>query len=96
MRTDGVPGCGYLLEDAGLIRGMQADREEDRFGAVRGECGKHRLSVLRPGPIVEGQHHLTFAKEIMALEVLESEAGAAGGIDLDHTADPQSVGIARA
>jgi hypothetical protein len=44
--------------------------------------------VLRPGPIVEGQHHLTFAKEIMALEVLEAEAGAAGGVDLDHTADP--------
>jgi hypothetical protein len=58
-----------IMPDAGLIRGMQADREEDRFGAVRGECGKHRLSVLRPGPIVEGQHHLTFAKEIMALEV---------------------------
>jgi hypothetical protein len=32
----------------------------------------------------------------MALEVLESEAGAAGGVDLDHAADPQSVGIARA
>ena len=75
---------------------MQADGEEDRLGAVRGKCGKHGLSVLRPRPIVEGQHHLTFAKEIMGLEVLEAKAGAAGGVDLDHTADPQSVGIALA
>src|SRR5258708_1554522 len=96
MRTDGVPGCGPLLEDPGLIRGMQADREEDRLGAVRGERGEHRVRVLRPGAVVEGEHHLAFAKEIMALEVLESEAGAAGGVDLDHTADPQSVGIVRA
>jgi hypothetical protein len=88
MRADGVPGCGHLLEDAGLIRGMQADREEDRLGAVRGKRGKHRGGVLRPGPIVEGQHHLAFAKEIMALEVLEAKAGAAGGVDLNHTADP--------
>jgi hypothetical protein len=96
MRADGVSGCGHLLEDSGLIRGMQPDREEDRLGAVRGERGEHRLRVLRPGAVVERQHHLAFAQEIMALEVLESEAGAAGGVDLDHTADPQSVGIARA
>ena len=96
MRADGVPGCSHLLEDAGLVGRMQADGEEDRLGAVRGECGKHRLSVLRPGPVVEGQHHLAFAKEIMGLEVLGSKAGAAGGVDLDHTADPQSVGIALA
>src|SRR5262245_60976000 len=73
-----------------------SDREEDRLGAVRRERGKHCLSVFRPGPIVEGQHHLTFAKEIMSLEVLEAKAWAAGGVDLDHAADPQSVGIALA
>jgi hypothetical protein len=73
---------------------MQADREEDRLGAVRGECGKHRLSVLRPGPVVEGQHHLAFAQEIMGLEVLGSKAGPAGGVDLDRAGDAQAVGIA--
>jgi hypothetical protein len=60
---------------------------------VRSKCGKHRLRILRPGPIVEGQHHLTFAKEVMGFEVFEAKAGAASGIDLDYTADPQSIRI---
>jgi hypothetical protein len=94
VRADGVPGCSHLLENAGLVGRVQADREEDRLGAVRGECGKHRLSVLRPGPVVEGQHHFAFAQEIVGLELLGSKAGATGGVDLDHPADPQSVGIA--
>ena len=56
MRADGVPGGSHLLEDAGLVGRMQTDRKEDRPRAVRSERGKHGLSVLRPGPIVEGQH----------------------------------------
>jgi hypothetical protein len=75
---------------------MQPDREKDRLSAVRSKRGKHRLRILRPGPIVEGQHHLTFAKEVMGFEVFEAKARAAGGVDLDHTADAQSVGIALA
>jgi hypothetical protein len=55
MRADGVPGGGHLLEDAGLVGGMQANREEDRLGAVRGERGEHRRSVLRPRPVVESE-----------------------------------------
>src|SRR5262245_21304767 len=94
VRADGVPGCGHLLEDAGLVGGVQADREEDRLGAMRGERGEHRRGVLRPGAVVEGEHYLAFAQEIMALEVLEAEAGAAGGVDLDHPRDPQGIGIA--
>jgi hypothetical protein len=31
VRADSVPGGGHLLEDCGLVRGMQADREEDRL-----------------------------------------------------------------
>ena len=50
-----MPGCGHLLEDAGLVGGMQADREEDRLGAVRGERGKDGQGVFRPGAIVEGE-----------------------------------------
>jgi hypothetical protein len=94
MRADGVPGCGHLLEDPGLIRGMQADREEDCLGAVRGERGEHCLRILRPGAVVEREHHLAFAQEVMALEVLEAEAGAAGGVDFDHARDAQGIGIA--
>ena len=70
-----MPGGGHLLEDAGLVGGMQADREEDRLGAMGGERGEHRWGVLRPGAVVEGEHYLAFAQEIMALEILESEAG---------------------
>ena len=94
VRTDGVAGGGNLLEDAGLVGGMQADREEDRLGAVRGQRGEHVRRVLRPGAVVEGQHDLAFAQKIVALEVLEAEAGPAGGIDLDRAGDAQGVGIA--
>ncbi len=94
VRADGVPRCGHLLEDAGLVGGVQPDREEDRLGAVRGERGDHRRSVLGPGAVVEGEHHLAFVQEIMALEVLEAKAGAAGGVDFDHSRNPQGIGIA--
>src|SRR5437016_5978727 len=94
VRADGVPGGGHLLEDAGLVGGMQADREEERLGAMGGERGEHRWGVLRPGAVVEGEHYLAFAQEIMALEMLESEAGPAGGVDFDHARNPQGIGIA--
>src|SRR5256884_9457721 len=61
VRADGVPGGGHLLEDAGLVGGMQADREEDRLGAMGGERGEHRWGVLRPGAVVEGEHYPAFA-----------------------------------
>jgi hypothetical protein len=88
-----VPGGRHLLENCGLIGGMQADREENRLGAVCGEGGEHRLRILGPGAIVEGEHYLAFAQEIMALEMLEPEARAPGGVDLDHPCDPQSIGV---
>src|SRR5262249_49812548 len=91
MRTDGVPGGGNLLEDAGLVGGVQADREEDRLGAVRGERGEHCRGVLRPGAVVEGEHHLAFAQEVVGLEMLEAEAGAAGGVDFDHPRDTYGI-----
>ena len=43
--------------------------------------------------MVEGQHHFAFAQEVMALEVLEAEAGSASGVDLDHTRDPKALGL---
>src|SRR5258708_25224048 len=92
MRADGVPGGGDLLEDAGLVGGVQADREEDRLGAVRGKRGEHRRGVLRPGTVVEGEHDLAFAQEVVALEVLEAEAGAAGGVDFDQSRYTYRIG----
>ena len=54
---------------------------------MRGARGEHGGGVLRPGAVVKGEHYLAFAQEIMALEVLESEAGAPGGVDFDHPRD---------
>jgi len=71
MGADHVPSGRHLLENCGLIRGMQADREENRLGAVCGERGEHRLRILGPGAIVECEHYLAFAQEIMALEMLD-------------------------
>ena len=71
-----MPGCGHLLENAGLVGGMQADGEEDRLRAVCGKRGKHRLGILGPGAVVESEHDLAFAQEIMALEMLEPKAWA--------------------
>jgi hypothetical protein len=81
VRTNGVPDGGHLLEDAGLVGGVQADREEDRLGAMRGERGEHGWGVFGPWAVVESEHHLAFPQEVVALEVLESEAGAAGRKD---------------
>src|SRR5262249_8573488 len=41
VRADGVAGGRHLLEDAGLVGGMQADWEEDRLSAMRGERGEN-------------------------------------------------------
>src|SRR6266540_987562 len=49
--ADGMSGGGHLLEDAGLVGGMGADREEDRLGAVCGKRGEHGGRVLGPWTI---------------------------------------------
>src|SRR5262245_7630117 len=96
MRADRVPAVGHLLEDRGLPGGVDADGEEDRLGAVRGERVQHPDGVLRPGSVVERQHDFAFAQEVVALEMFETEAGAARGVDLDGARDTERVGIARA
>ncbi len=91
-----MAGRGHLLEDSGLVGCVQADREEDRLGAVGGERRQHHLGVLRPGPVVEGQHDLALAQKVVALEMLEAEARAAGGVDLHGAGNAERVGIAGA
>src|SRR6266545_5101719 len=83
-------GC-YLLEDARLIGGVLADREEDRLGAMCRERGEHSRSIPWPGAIVEGQHDLALAQEVVVLEMLEAEAWAAGGVDFDHAGNAEGI-----
>jgi hypothetical protein len=75
VRADCVPGGRHLLENCGLIGGMQADREENRLGAVCGEGGEHRLRILGPGAIVEGEHYLAFAQETWLLKCSNPKPG---------------------
>src|ERR1700680_2595633 len=93
MRADRMSGRSHLLEYARLVRGMEADREKDGLGAVRGERGQDRRRVLWPRPVVESKHNLPFAQEVMRLEMLEAEAGATRGVDLDYARDTECIGI---
>ena len=96
VRAHGMAGRGHLLENAGLIGRVQADREEDCLGAMGGQRRQHRGRIFRPGTVVEGQHHFAGPQEIMLLEVLEPELRAAGGVDFYHARDAQRVRVARA
>ena len=93
VRADGVAGRGHLLENFGMPAGVLADREEQRLGALVGQRLEHALGVARPRAVVERQHDLVVAQEVVGLEVLEAEAGAAGGVDLDHALDAERIRI---
>src|SRR6185369_16583693 len=54
---------------------------------------QHRGRVDRPRTVIEGQHDLLVGEEIELLEVLEAEAGTAGGVDLDHAGNAEGVRI---
>src|SRR5262249_33656840 len=49
--------------------------------------------IHRPRTIIECQHHLLVAEEVQLLEVLEAEAGTAGGIDRDDARDTKGIWI---
>ena len=61
---------------------------------MRVERREHGRGVLRPGAVVEGQHDLAFAQEVVALEMLEAEARTAGGVDLHGPCDAQRIRVA--
>ena len=90
------PRAGDLLEDAGLVGGVLADREEDRARAMRGERVDDRHRALRPRTVVEGQHDFAGLEEVMLPEMLEAETGPAGGVDLDRARDADRIRIAGA
>jgi hypothetical protein len=68
-----------------------ADREEDRLGAMRRECGEHSRGIPWPGAIVEGQHDLALTQEVVVFEMLEAEAWAAGSVDFDHAGNAEGI-----
>ena len=93
MRADRMSGRSHLLEYARLVCGVEADREKDGLGAVRGERGQDRRRVLWPRPVVESKHNLPFTQEVMRLEMLEAESGATRGVDLDDARYTECIRI---
>src|SRR5207249_1380179 len=92
VSADGVALRGHLLEYVGMPERVLADGEERRLDAMRGERAQHRGRGGRPRAVVEREHDLALAEKVVLLEVLEAEARAAGGVDLDH---PRSAERAR-
>ena len=83
MRADRHSGCDHLLGDFRMPGRVLADLKEGRLETLVGERLEHGQGVLRPGTVVEGQHHFLVAQEIILLEMLEAEPGPAGRIDFD-------------
>ncbi|MGY4381217.1 hypothetical protein ACVWZ3_008856 [Bradyrhizobium sp. i1.3.6] len=93
VRADRVALGQHLAQDFGMIGRVLADREEKTLGAFIPERLQHRGRVDRPRTVVEGQHDLLVGEEVELLEMLEAEAGSAGGVDLDHAGNAQRVRI---
>ena len=76
-------GVDHLFGDFGMPRRVLADLEECRLQTFVGQRLEDGGRVRRPRTVVEGQNDLLVAEEVVLLEVLEAEARAAGGVDLD-------------
>ena len=96
VRADGVPGLGDVVQDVGIAGGDLADGEEDGLGALGIERGEDGRRAVGQRAVVERQHDLFRIEEVVHLVVLEAEAGAAGGVDLDDAGDAERIGIAGA
>ena len=67
--------------------------KEQGLGALIRQRLEDRRGIAGPRAVVESQHHLAFAQEIVGLELLEAETGPAGGIDFNHTGDAERIWI---
>ena len=76
-----------------MIGGVLADREKHRLGAFVGQRLEHGGGVARPRTVVEGQHHFLVGEKVELLEMLEAETRAARGVDFNHAADAERIGI---
>src|SRR5215208_2095613 len=79
-----------------MPRGMLADGKEHSLGAMRRQGGQDGRRIARPRPVIERQYDFARPQEIVTLEVLETEAGAPGGVDLNNPRNTERVGIAGA
>jgi hypothetical protein len=61
-----------------------------------GESFEHRRGIVLPWTIIEREQHFFGAQEIVNLEVLESETGPTGRVDLDHARNAEGIEVARA
>ena len=94
VRSDRVPRRGDLPENFGMPHGVLADREKQGLGALIRERLKDRRGVAGPRAVVESQHYLVFAQEIVDFKLFEAEAGPAGCIDFHHAGDAERIWIA--
>ena len=93
VRTDGVAGRRDLLHDFRMPAGVLADREEHRLGALIGERLEHGRRVARPRAVIESEHDLVVAQEVISLEMLEAEARAAGGVNLHDARNAEGIRV---
>ena len=93
MRADGVASGRDLFHDFRMPAGVLADREEHRLGALIGQRFEHGRCMSRPRPVVERQHDFVVTQKVIRLEMLEAEAGAAGGVDLDDAGNSECIRI---
>ena len=87
------PAASNLLQDFRIVGRVLADRKENAGRALVRQRLQHRGRIERPRAVVERQHHFIIAQEIELLEVLETEARSARGVDLDDAGDAERIGI---
>ena len=72
---------------------MLADRKKERLRALIGQRFEYGRCMSRPRTVVEGQHDFVVAQKVISFEMLEAEAGPAGGVDLDDAGNSECIWI---
>ena len=91
VAADGVAGRDHLMEDFRVIGRVLADREEGRPQALIGERFEHRLGVVEPGSVVEGEHDLAGAKRKRGGKLLAADPGRSRRVDGKNAARSQRI-----
>src|SRR5262245_8715155 len=73
---------------------MQTDGKENGLGAVERQCREYGLSIFRPRSVIEREHDFALLQKVVSLELLETEAGPACRVNLDHSRDTKRFGLA--
>ncbi len=91
--ADRHAGVDHLFGDFRMPGRVLADFEECGLQAFVGQRLEDGGRVRRPRAVVERQNDLFVAEEVVLLEVLEAEAGTAGGVDLDDAGETHAAGF---